>query len=332
MVRAHALTVARVTFRSALSMMRPVAFAAALLLGASGAMAQLFPDNEARRSILDLHQKFEAEQAESARRQTATNEQIRRLTEENAQLRRSLLDLQTQIDTLRADTARLVGTNEQLTRGLTETQRQQKAAEAGLDERIKTLQKDGIAPLEERLKKLEPTQVTVDGVTFEAEPREKHDFEAALALFRKGEFESAQQAFAGFITRWIGSGYTPSAFFWLGNAQYASGDYKEAIINYRHLLKQAKDHMRAPEAVLAIANCQVELKEVAAARATLQGLIKDYPKSDAATTARQRLPRLKDAESQGSKPAPKPAASAKPANAPAKPAANKPAPAKKTGV
>lgn len=310
-------------------------------------MAQLFPDNEARRSILDLHQKFEAEQAESARRQAANNEQIRRLgdenrrlSEENAQLRRSLLDLQTQIDNLRTDTARLVGANEQLTRGLAEAQRQQKAAAAGLDERIKTLQKEGIGPLEERLKKLEPTQVTVDGVTFEAEPGEKRDFEAALALFRKGDFEPAQQAFAGFITRWTGSGYTPSAFFWLGNAQYASGDYKEAITNYRHLLRQAKDHMRASEAVLAIANCQVELKDVAAARATLEGLIKDYPKSDAAATARQRLPRLKEADEAASKPPPpaaKPAASAKPpanppAKPPAKPAATQPAPAKKAGV
>ena len=85
----------------------------------------------------------------------------------------------------------------------------------------------------------------------------------------------------------------PSAFFWLGNAQYATREYKEAIQNFRSLLTQAPDHLRAPEAVLSIANCQVELKDTKAARSTLEDLIKAYPQSEAAAAAKQRLPRLK---------------------------------------
>ncbi len=85
----------------------------------------------------------------------------------------------------------------------------------------------------------------------------------------------------------------PSSFFWLGNAQYATRDYKEAIQNFRNLLTQAPDHLRAPEAVLSIANCQVELKDTKAARKTLEDLIKAYPQSEAAAAAKQRLPRLK---------------------------------------
>ena len=249
----------------------------ALLLCALGAPAAhaLFNDDEARRAILELRQRVETMRAESEQR---SSDQINRLTEDNAQLRRSLLDLQTQIETLRVEMTRQVGQNEQLTRSLAELQRQQKDVLPGLDE---------------RLRKFEPSKVTVDGREFLAEPAEKRDYEAALGVFRKGEFTEAQAAFADFIKRTPSSGYVPSAFFWLGNAQYATRDYQVAIQNFRNLLSQAPDHLRAPEAVLSIANCQVELKDTKAARKTLEDLIKAYPQSEAAAAAKQRLPRLK---------------------------------------
>ena len=100
-------------------------------------------------------------------------------------------------------------------------------------------------------------------------------------------------AFNEFVRRWPSSGYRPSALFWLGNAQYANRDYRGAIANFRALLQQAPDHPRAPEAVLSIANCQIELKENANARRTLDDLVKAYPQSEAASAARERLARLR---------------------------------------
>ncbi len=86
----------------------------------------------------------------------------------------------------------------------------------------------------------------------------------------------------------------PSVLFWLGNAQYGKRDYKEAIANFRILLQAAPDHLRAPEALLAIANCQIELKDnKRAARKTLEDLIKAYPQSEAAAAAKERLLALK---------------------------------------
>jgi TolA-binding protein len=51
--------------------------------------------------------------------------------------------------------------------------------------------------------------------------------------------------------------------------------------------------MRAPEAVLAIANCQLELKDNKGARKTLEELIANYPASEAAQAAKDRLARLR---------------------------------------
>lgn len=248
-------------------------------LGFSAAHAGLFDDDEARKAILDLRQRIEAVRADSEQRLNARlTEEGRKTAEENAQVRRSLLDLQNQIEALRADLANQRGVNERLAREVSELQRRQKDADQGV---------------EERLRKLEPVKVTVDGRDFMADPSEKREFDEALAVFRKGEFPAAQTAFVEFLRRFPRGGYAPSALFWLGNAQYATRDYKEAVVNFKEVIALAPDHLRAPEAALSMANCQIELKDLKSARKTLADLIKAYPQSEAADTAKERLSRLK---------------------------------------
>jgi tol-pal system protein YbgF len=133
----------------------------------------------------------------------------------------------------------------------------------------------------------------VDGNEFIAIPYEMRDFDAALATLRKADFAAAQTSFLDFIRRYPQSGYGPSALFWLGNAQYALRAYREAIVNFNSLLAMAPDHLRSPEAALSIANCQVELKDTLAARKTLTDLVTVYPKSEAASVAKDRLTNLK---------------------------------------
>ena len=248
---------------------------AVLCLGASSvASAALFEDDEARRAILDLRQRVEAQRVAGERQL----EEMRRANEDNGQLRRSLLELQTQIESLRAEIARLNGQDERLARDLADVQRRQKDIAQGV---------------EERLRKVEPSKVSVDGNEFIADPAEARDFEAALAIFRRGEFPAAQTAFTDFLKRYPQSGFKATALFWLGNAQYANRDYRGAIGNFRALLAQAPDHPRAAEAVLSIANCQIELKDNAGARRTLDELIKAYPQSEAAVAAKERLARFR---------------------------------------
>ena len=250
--------------------MRLTALAFAALSCASG-HAALFEDDEARRAVLDLRQRVDA-------LRQSTESQAQRQGDDGAQLRRSLLDLQSQIESLRSEQAALRGQNEQLQRAVAELQRRQSDIAKGVDE---------------RLRQFEPVPVTLDGQEFTADPAEKRDFDAALALFRKGDFAGAQAAFAGFNKRYPKSGYTASTLFWLGNAQYALKNYKESIANFKQLLASAPAHMRAPEAALSIANCQSELKDTKAARKTLEDLVKVYPQSEAAAAAKERLARMK---------------------------------------
>ena len=231
----------------------------------------LFDDDEARKAILDLRQKVDVQQQRNV-------EEQKKASDDNAQLRRSILDLSNQLEVLRAEISKMRGQDEQLARDVADVQRKQKDISQGV---------------EERLRKFEPSKVTVDGKEFVASPAEIRDFEAALATLRKGEFALAQSAFLDFIKRYPDGGHRPSALFWLANSQYAIKAYREAIINFKSVVALAPDHIRSPEAALSIANCQVELKDIKSARKTLEDLIKVYPQSEAASVAKDRLTKLK---------------------------------------
>ncbi len=251
--------------------------------------AALFEDTEARTAILEARKRIEANRiatdAAIQRLVESHNELLRQSTDENMQLRRSLLDLQNQIESLRTELARSNGQREQFGRELSELQREQKD--------MLQRQQEIARGVEERVSQLEPVKLTVDGREITVEPAERRAYDAALALFRSGDFPGAQTGFHSLIARYPKSGYLPSALFWLGNAQYATRDYKEAIVNFRIMLTATPDHVRAPEALLSIANCQIELKDVAGARKTLDELGRSYPQSDAAKAGKERLARLR---------------------------------------
>jgi tol-pal system protein YbgF len=254
---------------------------AGCLLAAS-AQAQLFPDNEARKAIVELRKQVEdlkaSLSAEQAKQQAASAQADKDLAEQLAQLRRSLLELNNQIELLRADLAKQRGTNEQLARDLSDVQRRQKDIAQGVDDRIR---------------KLEPQKVAADGVEFMADAEEKRQYEEAFAMFRGGDFNNAGNAFSAFLKRFPASGYSPSAKFWLGNALYAKRDLPGAMYMLRQFMNDAPEHPKVPEALLATANCQSELKDTRGARATLNDLLKRYPQSEAALAGKERLASLK---------------------------------------
>lgn len=245
---------------------------ASLMMATGGpAQAALFSDDEARQAILDLRT-----------RQTQTDQLLRTqmalVADQIQQLQRSLLDLNSQNEQLRGDLAKLRGQNEQLLRDLAEVQRRQRDVAQGVEDRIR---------------KLEPQSVTVDGATFSVEPEEKRAYEESMAAFRAGDYDKAINAFSTLLRRYPGTGYQDSTRFWLGSAQYVKQNYKDAITTLRAFLAAAPEHQRAPEALLSIGNCQAESKDNKAAKRTLEDLIKQFPKSEAAQAAKERLLALK---------------------------------------
>jgi len=257
---------------------------------APSAHAGLFDDDEARRAILDIRQRIDQgnEQqrlrqnemkAQLAEQSTQQNERMNeRMNEQINLLKRSLLDLNNQIEQLRADNAKLRGQDEQLARELSELQRKQKDMQSGVEDRIR---------------KIEPQKASLDGKEFSVEPDEKRQYDEAMEMLRKSDFAATATALNTFRKRYPASGYTESVLFWLGNAQYGLRQYKEAIVSFRALVSESPENPKSPEALLAIANCQAELKDQKSARRTIDELLKAYPKSEAAQAGKERLATLK---------------------------------------
>ena len=253
--------------------------AAALCLGtaliAPGAQAGVFDDDEARRAILELRQKLDQNNEQMRSRQA---DQTAAMTDQINQLKRSLLELSNQLQQMQDDNAKIRGQNEELARAVSDMQRKQKDLQSSVDDRVR---------------KLEPQPVSLDGKTFNVEPDEKRQYDEAMDMLRKSDFAGTANALTAFRKRWPASGYTDSVLFWLGNSQYGTRQYKDAITAFRTLVSTSPDSIKAPEALLAIANCQAELKDVKTARRTIDELLKTYPQSEAAQAGKERLASLK---------------------------------------
>ena len=157
---------------------------ALVLLALRRARAALFDDDEARKAILDLRQQVQQMRAGQRAAGRRGRQDQRAAASSRSQCSSAACSTcNNQIESLRADIAKLRGTDEQLTRDVAEVQRRQKDIAQGVDDRIR---------------KLEPQKVSVDGKEFIADPEEKRQYDDALAVFRNGDFDKAAAAFGDF--------------------------------------------------------------------------------------------------------------------------------------
>ena len=247
---------------------RTMALAAALSF--APAHAALFADDDARRAILELRGKVDAQAQDTQRRLDALTTRIEQIERNTG---RGQLELASQLEQMRQEIARLRGQVEVQNNELSGVQRRQK----DLAENVDT-----------RLKPFEPVQVQIDGQTFTVDPADKRAYDQALAQFRASDFKAALAGFQSLLKN-PDSPYAPAAQFWAGSAQFALRDWKGAAASLQALLARHPDTPRAPDALLTLASAQLEQGDRRAARATLQSLLDKHPQSPAAETARQRL-------------------------------------------
>lgn len=237
-----------------------------LAFAASSANAGILDDDEARKAILDLRAKVDSISRElHARIDTKADKS-------------QSLEFINQNERMLAEIASLRGQIEVLANEVAQVQKRQRELYADLDERIK---------------KLEPREVTIDGQTAEVQLSEQKSYDAAMEAFKSGDYAGAASALTDFVRRYPASGYAANAQYWLGNAYYAAGDYKKAIAAQRDVVSNYGDSAKAPDALLNIASSYVELKDKKNARKALQDLVAKYPDSSAADAARDRLKTLK---------------------------------------
>lgn len=120
-------------------------------------------------------------------------------------------------------------------------------------------------------------------------PGEQQAYLKAFELLRGGKFDDALLGFQNQLANWPQGPMADDALYWMGEANYFKRDYNAALGSYQDLLSRFPRSERAPDALLKVGFSQLELKQTATGRATLERVTREYPDSTAAGLARQRL-------------------------------------------
>jgi len=186
-------------------------------------------------------------------------QQVRQLSEQQTQSVQARIQLADQIELLRNEVARLRGQVEQLDWQLRQARRSS-------------------AP--------QSSAPRVD-------PVEQASFDAAMTQFRAGVYADAATGFANFLAAYPTSPLATQAQFYHGSSLYATRQFQQAAAALQALVQANAQDARAADALLIVAASQIELNAMRQAQATLQSIVQNYPQSQAAKTAAERLKLLR---------------------------------------
>lgn len=247
---------------------------AAALMVAAPASAQ-------RASLADRVAALEARSNDTSANM-ALLQQVNQLTEELRSLRAQLEELQHAQEQAR-DTARvqyldLDGRVERLEGG----------APASSTPAVSTPRAAAPAAPVER-----PPTVHGDAGSLAQSADEAGAYRAAFALLQNGQYAEASRAFDAFLQRWPSGTYAPNAVYWLGESYYVTQNYAFALEQFQALRQQWPTHDKASGALLKAGMAHQGLRQMVQAERDYRAVIADYPGSDVARIAGDRLRALR---------------------------------------
>lgn len=250
--------------------------------------AALFDDTEARKKILEVEATMQSQnQASQAALADLKKSLEQRLVAIEAITKGQVLsDMQSQIDALKQDVARLKGELEVASHNVDATQQRQKDLYGDTDARLRKLEStpapDATATTSSTTQTAVPTKNS----------QEYQLLELANGLSRESKHKDAFNAYDKFLKDYPNSELAAEATYGLGYSQFALKNYKSAIATQQKLLDLHADSSKVSDAMFNMANSQIQLGLVPAAKKTLRDLIAKFPSSEVAPVAQKRLKAL----------------------------------------
>jgi tol-pal system protein YbgF len=117
-------------------------------------------------------------------------------------------------------------------------------------------------------------------------------FAQATADYQRGRYDLARQGFEDYAEKFPRTDLSDDALYWAGECWSAQKKPREAIASFDKLFRTYPQSDKAPAAHLKKGIAHVELGEKAQAMVELNFVVNQYPGSDEAKSARQRLKSL----------------------------------------
>jgi tol-pal system protein YbgF len=122
---------------------------------------------------------------------------------------------------------------------------------------------------------------------------EETAYREAFVLLKEGRYQPAKKRFSNFVAKYPASGYADNAQYWIGEVNYVTRAFKQAIVEFNKVLNNYPNSQKQADALLKIGYCYYELKDFAKARESLQAVTSRFPNTTPARLAAKRLQQLK---------------------------------------
>lgn len=111
---------------------------------------------------------------------------------------------------------------------------------------------------------------------------EDDDYQSAYSLILSGDYSEAEQSFRSYLEKYPEGTRAADAAFWLGEAQYSQGKFKDAAETFLNTYKAYENAPKAPEVLLKLGMSLAALDNRETACATLKEIPKRFPKASKA--------------------------------------------------
>ena len=125
---------------------------------------------------------------------------------------------------------------------------------------------------------------------------------AALMLMgriyqQRGEYDQAVEIFEKIIRKYSGNSYLAfGAYVGIGAIEFGRAEYEKAADNYKAAASKYPDHFNAPDAFVRSGESYQKINRYEDAKHVYRLVLKQYPKSRSANTAREKLAELEFAD------------------------------------
>ncbi|HUF72416.1 MAG TPA: tol-pal system protein YbgF [Gammaproteobacteria bacterium] len=197
----------------------------------------------------------------------------------------SLISLAGDITSLRNEVQQLLGEVETLRFELNNQAEGNRSLYSDLDRRLQNLE-----AAQQQLRSM-PLPSSRGGVPVAA-ANDQQAYDAAFALVERQSYAGAQGAFQSFLASYPQSQLRANAQYWLAETHYAQLSFRTALAEFQRVIDDYPLSNKLPDALLKIGYSNHELGNRDAARQALLRVLREYPDTEIATRAEERLARI----------------------------------------
>lgn len=138
-----------------------------------------------------------------------------------------------------------------------------------------------------------PVSTAVAVVTPSGKENDQQMYQRGAEALDGKRYADARAAWSGLLGKYPKSEYADNARYWIGESYYAEKDFASAILEFDKVVRDYPAGDKVAAALLKQGLAFLEIGEKEGGVATLQDVVKKYPKSEEAKKAKERLQKLK---------------------------------------